>query len=344
MPPSADSARDRSAGPAAEDAARPVTTGRWLACRVGEGLCRLLLRTLRVLPPDRFRRLFAPLLGWLVARAVPHRRIVAAMDAAFGDSYTAAAKRGLARGVQQRMAENILDCLVQAGCPERLREVLEVRGREHLDAALAKGHGVIALGFHLGNFVLLSAAMAVAGCPVHSLIRFLDDERLMNLVLHHSPSFHTRLIPALPRQQAVKRILTALRDNGAVLMLADNLKRGELETTLFGQPVRTARGVASLALRTRAAVLPVYLVRDYSGGLQLVIEPEMDITHTGEPGAGLIAHTDRIMRLLERLVRRYPDQWYWLTAGLGRPQRRRRAGRRRHRTLLDTPQRSDRFH
>ena len=105
---------------------------------------------------------------------------------------------------------------------------------------------------------------------------------------------------------------------GTVLMLADNLKRGELETTLFGQPVRTARGAVSLALRTRAPVLPVYLVRGYSGRLRLVIEPEMEMERTGDLGADVAANTGRIMRLLEDLVRRYPDQWYWLTVDLPR--------------------------
>ena len=318
LPRSADTAREPSDRPVAEPAAAPVTTARWMIFRVWEGLWRLLVRVLRVTPPDRFKCLFTPLLKPLVLCAVPRRRIVALMDAAFGDSYTPAAKRGLAKGVQRRIVENALDCIVQMGYPERLRGVLDVRGREHLEAALAKGHGVIALSFHLGNFALLSAAMGAAGYPVHFLVRFPDDERLMNLMLHHSRSFFTELMPSLPRRQAVKRILAALRDNGIVLMLADNLKRGELETTLFGQPVRTARGVVSLALRTRATVLPVYLVRGHSGGLQLVIEPEMEMVRTGELGADVVTNTDGIMRLLEDLVRRYPDQWYWLTVRLAR--------------------------
>ena len=318
MPPSAESARKPSDKLSGEPATRPVTTARWLIFRVGEGLWRLLVRVLRVTPPDRFRRLFTPVLQCLVLCAVPRRRIVAVMDAAFGDSYTPAAKRGLARGVQRRIVENVIDCLVQMSYPERLRGVIQVQGREHLEAALAKGRGVIALGFHLGNFALLSAALGVAGTPVYTLMRFLDDEKLMNLALHHSRAFFTELVPSLPRREAVKKILGVIRNNGIVLMLADNLKRGELETTLFGQPVRTARGVVSLALRTRAAVLPVYLVRGHSGGLQLVIEPEMEMVRTKELSVDVVTNTDRIMRLLEGLVRRYPDQWYWLTVRLAR--------------------------
>ena len=321
LPQSAHTARQPASQSVTEPATRQVSPLRRLLYRVWEGLWRLLVQVMRVMPPLWFMRLSAPVLRCLAVCAVSRRRIVAVMDAAFGDAYTPAAKRGLARGVQRRVAENILDCLVQMGYPERLRGALDVQGREHLEAALAKGRGAIALGFHLGNFALLTAAMGVAGYPVHGLMRFLDDERLMNLVAHHSRSFFTELIPSLPRREAVKRILAVLRDNGTVLMLADNLKRGELETTLFGQPVRTARGVVSLALRTRAPVLPVYLVRGYSGKLRLVIEPEMEMERTGDLTADLVGNTGRIMRLLEDLVRRYPDQWYWLTVELPRRDR-----------------------
>lgn len=319
MPSSANIASQPAGQSAAESAGHEVSATRWLAYRVWEGLWRLLVQVMRVMPPRWFMRLAAPVLRSLARCAVPRRRIVAVMDAAFGAAYTPAAKRGLARGVQCRIAENVLDCLMQMGYPERLPEVLDVHGREHLEAALAKGRGAIALSFHLGNFALLTAAMGVAGHPVHSLLRFLDDDRLMELVRRHSRSFFTELIPALPRRAAVKRILGALRDNRTVLMLADNLKRGELETTLFGQPVRTARGPVSLALRTRAPVLPVYLVRGRSGRLRLVIEPEMAMERNGDLGADVAANTGRIMRLLEDLVRRYPDQWYWLTVNLPRP-------------------------
>lgn len=318
MPQSANTASRPADRSEAEPAARHVSTTRWLVYRAWEGLWRFLVQVMRAMPPPWFMRLSTPVLRCLALCAVSRRRIVTVMDAAFGDAYTPAAKRGLARGVQRRIAENILDCLVQMGYPERLSGVLEVQGREHMEAALAKGRGGIALSFHLGNFALLTAAMGAAGYPVHCLMRFLDDERLMNLLLHHSRSFFTELIPSLPRREAVKRILGILRDNGTIIMLADNLKRGELETTLFGQPVRTARGAVSLALRTRAPVLPVYLVRGYSGRLRLIIEPEMEMERTGDLGADVAANTGRIMRLLEDLVRRYPDQWYWLTVDLPR--------------------------
>ena len=66
-------------------------------------------------------------------------------------------------------------------------------------------------------------------------------------------------------------------------------------------------------------MLPVYVIRNDTGGLDLVIEEEMKLTRSGDLRADVQANTDRIMERLETLVRRYPDQWYWLTARIPPP-------------------------
>ena len=293
---------------------RPQRTTQWLFFRVCGGLLHVLFRVLRTTSPEGFRRFARPVVRLVLSLALSRRRLVTVMDAAFGASWAPATKLGLARGVQRQCAEAAVDSLLHLGHPERLRGVLRVRGLEHLDAALAKGHGVIALGFHLGNFLLVGAGLGLRGYSIHCLFRFLDDERFMDVVLRHSRAFFAGLIPSMPRRDAVGKILAVLRDNQTVLILGDNLKRGEVETRLFGRPVRSARGPVSLALRSGAAVLPVYLIRNDSGELELVIEEELKLARTGDLHADLQANTDRIMECLEALIRRYPDQWYWLTA------------------------------
>ena len=292
----------------------PQRATQWLFFRGCGGLARVLLRLMRMTSPERFGRLARPVVRLFLSVAVSRRRLVAVMDAAFGESWDKAAKLGLARDVQRQGADAAVDSLLHIGHPERLRDTLRVRGLEHLDAALGRGHGVIALSFHLGNFLLVGGGLGLRGYSIQCLFRFLDDEKFMELVLRHSRSFFAGLIPSIPRRDAVRKILAVLRDNQTVLILGDNLKRGEVETRLFGRPVRSARGPVSLALRSGAAVLPVYLIRNDAGGLELVVEEEMQLTRTGDLHADVQVNTDRIMERLETLIRRYPDQWYWLTA------------------------------
>jgi len=286
---------------------------KWLRYRFCELVWRSCRWLLDALPADLFQRLSTPLIRSLIFLAVPKRRIVQVLDAAFGQSYAPATKHGLARGVQQHFATSVVDCLLHIRHPDRLRASLEIEGLEHLSAALAQGNGVIALSFHMGNFLLVGAALTREGYPTHSLFRFFDDPKIMELVHRDSHSFFSNLIPSLPRRRAVKQILEALKANETVLILADNLKRGEIETRLFDQPIRSARGPISLAIRSGAAVLPMYLIRNYSGGLKLVIEPEMELARTENFNSDITTNTHRVIRHLENLIRRYPDQWHWLT-------------------------------
>ncbi|TMA10611.1 MAG: lysophospholipid acyltransferase family protein, partial [Deltaproteobacteria bacterium] len=114
-------------------------------------------------------------------------------------------------------------------------------------------------------------------------------------------------------RSAVKKSLEALKRNEIVFILGEHLKRGQIETRLFGQKVPSSRGPVSLALRSGAAVVPMYLIRNYDGGLHLVIEPEMVMSRNGSLFQDITDNTKQIVRYLEDLIRRYPDQWNWLT-------------------------------
>ena len=95
--------------------------------------------------------------------------------------------------------------------------------------------------------------------------------------------------------------------------MADNLKKGKVQTLLFGQQVPSPRGPVSLALRSKAAVVPLYLIRNYRGGMHLIIEPEIPMARNGRLSSDIAENTRHIVRTLENLIRRYPDQWNWLT-------------------------------
>lgn len=314
-------------------AAESGRSRQWFLYRSCEVVWHSFRWLLKALPAELFQRMATPAIRAIIFFAVPKRRIVKVLDAAFGQSYATATKRGLARGIQQHFTASVVDCLLQLRHPNRLRANLQIEGREHLDAALAQGNGVIALSFHMGNFLLVGASLTLEGYRTHSLFRFFGDARIMALVHRDSGAFFSSLIPSLPRRHAVKQILEALKANETVVILADNLKRGEIETTLFDQPIRSARGPISLALRSGAAVLPMYLIRDYGGGLKLVIEPEMELARTENLNSDIAINTRRVIHHLENLIRRYPDQWHWLTVKM-RPVKRQPDTPRQ----LDTPQ------
>ena len=293
----------------------------WLAYRMAEGVLFLFRKSFKALPVGMFRLVTGSVAGTLISIFLSRRKIIKNLDKVLGETYSPATKKGLARGVQWNIGRNAQDCIFQWLDPRYVFENVTVTGIENLEAGLAKGKGVIALGAHLGNYVLVGARLGLEGYRFHTLFRVLSDKRVQDIIDRNVNSFHQNIIPSLPRRAAVTRVLSALKNNDIVFILADNLKKGKIPTSLFGQTVFSPRGPVSLALRSGAVVLPIYLIRNYQGGLDLIIGQEIPMTRNGSLTADIARNTDRTMVYLEDLIRCYPDQWSWLTVRMrGRKQ------------------------
>ena len=271
-----------------------------------------------VFPTAIFRWASHPFLKLFVVLTIPRKRIIRNLTAAFGKGYSDATKEGLARGVQDHFAKNLLACLLQLGDPQYARRSISIIGLEHLESALQRGKGAIALGAHIGNFVLVGTRMGLEGHAVHTVFRIPRDRTVEGAIARYLPRYHQAVIPSLRKRMAVKGILDALRRNEIVHILGDNLKKGTVDALLFGHRVFSSRGPVSLALRSGAPLVPVYLIRNYQGRMQLVIEPPIELTLTGNLAKDIAQNTRRVVAYLEELVRRYPDQWNWLTVRLNK--------------------------
>jgi KDO2-lipid IV(A) lauroyltransferase len=195
---------------------------------------------------------------------------------------------------------------------EQLRAEMPIAGREHLDAALAKGNGVIVLSAHLGNFFLVGTRLAIEGYPVHVLVSPPRDPQFAALMDDVRLQVWQRTIRARPRRAALKELHAVLRRNEIAVVIADEYKNGHgIPVPLFGGIVSARRGPATLALRTGAAIVPAFLVRQAGDGLKLIIEPELELARTDKGQDDVRESILRITRWLERSVGAYPDQWNW---------------------------------
>ncbi len=268
-----------------------------------------------------FRPATRPLLWFFIQIAIPRYLVYKNLRTAFDNTHSLATIRGLARGVQHHFAQNFLDCLIQMGDRNHANRLIAIEGIEHLESALRRGNGVIALGAHIGNFVLLGARLGGEGHPFHTLIRLPDDRRIKQMMIDYSPRYYQSIISSHPRRIAVSNILGALKRNEIVHILSDNLKRGKVDTLLFGQGVASPRGPVSLALRSGAPLLPMYVIRNGHGDMRLVIEPEIELMRNGNLAHDIAENTRQVVSYLELLIQRYPDQWNWLTLHIRPPRK-----------------------
>jgi Kdo2-lipid IVA lauroyltransferase/acyltransferase len=195
---------------------------------------------------------------------------------------------------------------------QELRAGIAVIGRENIDAALAKGKGVVILSAHLGNFFLIGSRLAIEGIPTFVLVNQPRDGRFAKLMDEYRLQVQQKTIHARPRHLALRELNEVLRGNQAVLIIADEYRKGGgIEVSLFGIPVIARRGPVTVALRTGAAIVPACMVRQSDNSLRLIIEPELELERTARGKTQIRENTIRITRWLERTVRAYPDQWNW---------------------------------
>lgn len=274
-------------------------------------------------------------IGRLTARVVPHRWLFAISDALASAGFALSrdfrlksianisatmsdqGNGGLARDTARRSLRNFFRACIEVtialeSTDNQLRSEMPIAGREHLDAALAKGMGVIVLSAHLGNFFLLGTRLAIDGYPVHVLVSPPRDRQFAQLMDDLRLQVRQRTIRARPRRAALKELHTILRRNEIAIVIADEYKQGHgIPVPLFGGIVSARRGPATLALRTGAAIVPAFLVRQADDGLKLIIEPELELARTGKGPDDGRESVLRITRWLERTVKAYPDQWNW---------------------------------
>ena len=242
-------------------------------------------------------------------------RSIRNLNMALGDRLAAHEVSRVVRGCLRNFFRDFAEVgLAYDSTLERIRAEIPVSGLEHLTAALAKGKGVIALSAHLGNFFLLGTRIAAEGYPTYVLINQPRSGKISELRVRHRARIGQKTIHAQPRDEAFRELVRVLRRNELAIVIADEFRNGDgIPVPFFGRTVIARRGPATLALRTGAAVVPACLVRDPAGELKLVIEPEVELSRTGNIKADVADNTLKITQWLEKTLRSYPDQWNWMT-------------------------------
>jgi KDO2-lipid IV(A) lauroyltransferase len=279
----------------------------WLGLKIGCGAVKTSPRTMFWLA----ERLAA--LGYLSFRGF-RRRSLTNLRIALGDRLDDAA---LALTARRSLRNFFYACVELANAlespDEQLRERIALVGRHYLDAALAKGQGVVLLSAHLGNFFLVGSRLAVEGYPSFVLVNQPRDGRFAELMDDYRLRVRQPTIHARPRRQALRELHGVLRQNQVVLVIADEFRQGSgIEVPFFGGTVIARRGPVTLALRTGAAIVPACLVRQVDDSLKLIIEPELELDRSAKGSAQIAENTRRMTQWLERTVRAHPEQWNWM--------------------------------
>jgi Kdo2-lipid IVA lauroyltransferase/acyltransferase len=194
---------------------------------------------------------------------------------------------------------------------ENIDRIVFVDGFENFDAARRRGKGVLFLTGHMSAWELAPFAQALYGYPLSFLVRPIANRRVDALINGYRCLSGNQPIE---KNRSARAILKVLSEGGTVGVLSDhNTSVESVFVSFFGVPAATTSGIARIALRTDAAVVPGFLLwesrlRKY----RLRFEPAVPLSRTGNEEADIVANTQCFTRVIENYIREHPDQWLWV--------------------------------
>ena len=193
---------------------------------------------------------------------------------------------------------------------ENLNKFVVFQDMDNLVRAIDKDKGVFILTAHFGNWELLSAALSLRLRNPAIVVRPIDFPPFDRFMRDLRSRFGTEIIP---KQRAMRRLLGAMKKRKIVGILLDqNVDWYEGAFVNFlGKRACTNKGLALLALKTEAPVIPVFSVRQKDGRFRIIIDREVNLVRTGDKTKDVEDNTELFTAVIEEFVRRYPDHWFW---------------------------------
>ncbi len=195
---------------------------------------------------------------------------------------------------------------------ENIEQLVILDGHENFLEGHRRGKGVLYLTGHIGAWELSSFAHALYGYPLRYMARPLDNKRLDGLVNEYRCASGNKPIF---KNESARVMLKILKDSGTIGILADQNTMPEegVFVDFFGKAACTTTGIARVALHTDAAVVPGYAYWDESlQKYRLRFEPPVELIRTGDTERDVFENTRRFTKVIEEIIRKYPDQWVWI--------------------------------
>jgi KDO2-lipid IV(A) lauroyltransferase len=241
-----------------------------------------------------------------------HRRIVRRnLRFAFPD-WTGDQIRQTTRHVFNHLGATFVEvCQMAAASKDDLTARVKVVGSERWQQALDGDRGLIIVSAHLGNWEI---GMQYAACfmqkPALGIAKRIRFQPLNQWVHKLRTRFGNIIIY---KKGALPDMRRALRSGGVVAMLVDQSKRIEgVDVNFFGHKVPTTPAAAFLAIRCKCPVLPIFCIREADGQLTIHVDAPLNFERTGDLRADVQTNTQLITDAVERTVRQYPEQWFWV--------------------------------
>lgn len=273
---------------------------------------RCLARAARLLP-DGLADLLAVLLGRAAYYILTSRRRIALdnLRKAFRGEKSEAEYRNTAKNVFVNIARSIIEFIRMPSLSKEkmLKRVPDQGDLRHLDAIIKDGRGGLVVSAHLGNWELLGALITARGYPSDFLVGRQHNQNVDDALLKIRGATGAGIISV---GVSSRNILKSLQKNRLVILAADqHSTTGSVITEFFGRAAATHIGPAAIALKMNCPLIFACLIRERYDRFRLIMEPPLYPVASGDREKDIQAISQAYSDWLEKIVRRYPDQYMW---------------------------------
>jgi KDO2-lipid IV(A) lauroyltransferase len=234
------------------------------------------------------------------------------LDLAFPEM-TAAEREGTLREVYRNLGYLLAEfCKMPGYTAEFASGFIRYEGLENYLRARERGKGVLVLTGHLGAWELSSFYHSLMGMPMGMVIRRLDNP-LVDAFVNRIRCQHGNRV--IHKDDFARGLIASMRAGETVGILMDtNMTPPQgVFVPFFGVEACTASGMARIAAKTGAVVVPGFLLwEQIERRYVLRFGEPLEVVHTGDAEADALVNTARFTAAVEGYIRRYPEQWLWM--------------------------------
>jgi phosphatidylinositol dimannoside acyltransferase len=192
-----------------------------------------------------------------------------------------------------------------------------VDGFEHIQNAVAAGHGFIAALPHMGNWDAAGHWLSMQGVKMTAVAEELRPPAVFELFLRHRRALGMSIVPLVRGRNVGEELVHRLRDNEVITLVADRDLSGKgVDVEMFGAPRKLPAGPAYLSLAT-GVPLSVAAVFTTQEGWHCRIDPPLQIERTGGMRQDVTTLTRLIGESFERFISAAPTDWHMFQPAWG---------------------------
>ncbi|MCG6553579.1 MAG: lysophospholipid acyltransferase family protein [Candidatus Magnetominusculus sp. LBB02] len=217
-------------------------------------------------------------------------------------------KETIVHDLKRRAEELLLGTLSK----ETISRIISFEGMENLNACIEYGKGTIILLSHFGSFFMILPALARRDYKVNQMVGPSPyNKGVQKMILRARQKENAKLpVNFILVEKGIRPVFQALKNNELVAIALDG-RAGDIwvECSFFGRAAYFSQGIMKLAVKTGAAVLPTFIIRQKDNTHRLVFEKPIFTDGLSQEAAALNEHTQTLVSILEGYVAKHPEHF-----------------------------------